>query len=78
MKFTALDPCLVYKHGKNGLEGLQVMQVDDICGERSPDFPILETRKAEILNSEPQSSNLSLKLIGLCIDKFSNEGYQLY
>ena len=46
VKVTALDLCLFYKLGNNGLEGLQVTKVDDTYGGGSSKFSLLETTKS--------------------------------
>ena len=78
MKASALDPCFFYKIGPNGIEGLQVTQVNDTCGGRSSDFSVLVATKAKQFSSKPRSSRLPLKFNGLWINKFGEDGYQMH
>ena len=73
MKSTVLDPCFFYKHGENGLEGLQVTQVDDTCGGGTNNFSSLESTAAKKFESNPRVSKLPIKFNGMWIDRVNDE-----
>ncbi len=75
MAFPAIDPFLFYKRGIDGLEEIQVTQVEDTCGVRSEKFSMLEIAKFKAFNSTPRILTFPLKFNGLWIDKTRSNGY---
>lgn len=60
MTYTFLDPCLFYKKFKNGLEGIQLVQFDDVFRGGTNDFISLEAAKS-IFNCEEPEESLTMK-----------------
>ena len=78
MGVTALDPCFFFKHGPQGLEGIQITQVDDTCGGGNNDFSILESKQAQKFNSKPRTSEMPIKFNGSWIDKLDNNNFIIH
>ncbi len=75
MSASALDPCLFYKTNTQGLEGIQVTQVDDTCGGGNETFAALEAEKSLLFNCKPRTTDFPMKFNGLWIERFQKNGY---
>ena len=73
MKVTDLDPYFFYKRGSKGLDGMQIMQVDDTCGGGTNEFSILETVASKKFKRNSRISELPLKFNDMQIEQVRDD-----
>ena len=57
MLSTNLDPCFFFKKHSSVLQGIQVVQVDDTCGNGTAEFAALEANKSKQFSCKPREKS---------------------